>query len=260
MQTWLNKLISTINSLQSQNNYWTTLYGYVEQGLANQLAEMETLRLENKQLRVRVLYNPEQLLTVKENRLSSSSVKTFVADVGNLPPQIALQIQRLGDQVRGRDLVIELLFARLSSSNTERADPQQETSEEQMQKTLALHRRRLESEFGLLVEAEGAEKQRDGEQLQNARRIGKRSREPGGYQSSRVETALKRPKINGNENFHEAKFDSLSGISAGVNSGAAGKSQDDDEAVVEQALEEAFDELDQDIVNDELEDLFTDST
>lgn len=50
--TWQNKLLSTINSLQSQNNYWTNLYGYVEQGLTKKFAEMEALRQENKELQV----------------------------------------------------------------------------------------------------------------------------------------------------------------------------------------------------------------
>ena len=45
-------LQSNVVTLQGQNDYWTKLYTYVEQGLSLKIAELNTLRAENQQLKV----------------------------------------------------------------------------------------------------------------------------------------------------------------------------------------------------------------
>jgi len=252
MHTWQNKLLSTINSLQSQNKYWTNLYGFVELGLTKMLTEKEALRRENKQCRVHD--DLERQLTVKDNQRSSVSVERDSIDPSDLPPEIALRIQRLEDQVRARDLVIELLFAHnLSSDLTERNKQQQEKLEEQILMKLGLCRRRLQSELRLSEKAP-CEEEREEERAQNT---GKRSREADELPDSTLEAALKRLKTVGNNNHLETEIDFGSGGlegNAGLNTTRGGV---DDAELVEQAIQEAFDELGQCLTDDELEDLFT---
>jgi hypothetical protein len=45
-------LQSSVVTLQGQNDYWTKLYTYIEQGLSLKIAELNTLRVENQQLKV----------------------------------------------------------------------------------------------------------------------------------------------------------------------------------------------------------------
>jgi len=255
MHIWQNKLLSTINSLQSQNKYWTNLYGFVELGLTKKLSEMEALRLENKQLRVQL--DLEHVLTVKENHRPSVSADKDSIDPNHLPPQTALRIQQLEDQVRARDLVIELLFARVTSSDlTERDKRQEEKSDEKMQKKLEFYRRRLESEFGL-SEKGAPEEQGEAERERNTENTGKRSRETDELQDSASEGVLKRPKTVGNNARLEGEIDSGPGVLKGNGELNVTSGQVDDAVLVEQAIQEAFDELGQDFVDDELEDLFT---
>jgi hypothetical protein len=53
LQSSNTSLQSNVVRLQRQNDYWTKLYTYVEQGLTLKIAELNTLREENLQLKVR---------------------------------------------------------------------------------------------------------------------------------------------------------------------------------------------------------------
>jgi len=52
LQSSNKSLQSNVVTLQGQNDYWTKLYTYVEQGLALKIDELNTLRAENQQLKV----------------------------------------------------------------------------------------------------------------------------------------------------------------------------------------------------------------
>jgi hypothetical protein len=52
LQSSNTSLQSNVERLELQNNYWTKLYTYVEQGLTLKIAELNTLREENQQLKV----------------------------------------------------------------------------------------------------------------------------------------------------------------------------------------------------------------
>ena len=53
LQALNTSLWSQIVDLQAQNNYWVQIYDYIEKGLAVKVKEMNTLVLENQQLKVR---------------------------------------------------------------------------------------------------------------------------------------------------------------------------------------------------------------
>jgi len=257
MQDWQTKLLATINSIQGQNNYWTSIYRNVELGLTKKLAELEALKRENQELRVQ--HQLDSLLTSKKSS-SATAVKSLI-DPNNLPPEVALRIQRLEDQVRARDLVIELLFTRLCPSElTGRDKRQQEKAHEEMQKKLDVRLQRLESELGLPgPRGKGVEGNSGNDSTKN----GKRSRE---IQTDETEhlvsgTGVKRLKAAGPNPYPspESENNSLQG-SPGSN-GRVGERVGgvDEESTLEQSLADAFREFNEDLGNGDLEDLFADS-
>jgi hypothetical protein len=253
MQTWQTKLLSTINSIQGQNNYWTSIYSNVELGLTKKLAELEALKRENQELRVQ--RKLDDLLTSKNS--SATAAKPLI-DPNNLPPEVALRIRQLEDQVRARDLVIELLFARLSPSELTGSDKrQQEKIHEEIQKKLDVHLQRLESELGLSG-APGKEAVAENGSSKN----GKRSREIQTDETESLvsESGVKRTKTIGSNPYPSPVSEHNSGPTVLAPNARVAETDGviDEQSMIEKALEDAFNEFNKDLVNDELEDLFAD--
>jgi hypothetical protein len=254
MQTWQKKLLAAINSIQGQNNYWTSIYSNVELGLNKKLAELEALKRENQELRVQ--QKLDDLLTGKT---SSGPAPKPLIDPNNLPPEVALRIQRLEDQVRARDLVIELLFARLSPSDLTGSDKrQQEKSHEEMQKKMDMHLQRLELELGLSGTA--GKEAITGNSGDDSPNNGKRSRDiqTGETENLLSESGAKRPKTTGSNPYPSPESENNSGqrtVDARV---AETDGVIDEQYVMEKALEDAFTNLDEDLAHEELENLFAD--
>jgi hypothetical protein len=252
MQTWQTKLLANINAIQGQNNYWTSIYSNVEIGLTKKLAELEALKRENQELRVQ--QRLDDLLTDKNS--SAAAAKPLI-DPNNLPPEVALRIQRLEDQVRARDLVIELLFARLSPSELMGSDKrQQEKTHEEIQKKLDVHLQRLESEFRLSG-SQGKEMV-GGNLRDDLPNNGKRSREiqMGETESLPSESGAKRSKTTGSNPYPSPESENNFGQRVPEPNARVGVI--DEPAMMEKELEAAFKEFNEDMVNDELEDLFAD--